>query len=48
MILFAGLFGLLIWGEIPDAFSLLGGLLIICGGVAVFLRTRNDRSGVQV
>lgn len=42
MILFAALFGFVFWSEVPDAASLLGGLLIIAGGVFAFLAERRQ------
>ncbi len=36
-ILFAALLGLVVWSEVPDALSLLGGVLIIVGGVVAFV-----------
>jgi drug/metabolite transporter (DMT)-like permease len=37
-IIFAAFFGWAIWGEMPDALSILGGLLILAGGALAFTR----------
>ena len=38
-IVFAALFGWLIWSEVPDGFSALGGVLILAGGLLAFTDT---------
>jgi drug/metabolite transporter (DMT)-like permease len=43
-IIFAALFGWLIWGEIPDSLSFAGGLLILTGGAMAFSRTASPPS----
>lgn len=40
-ILVSALIGLLVWGEVPDRWSLLGGLLILAGGTWVWLASRH-------
>jgi drug/metabolite transporter (DMT)-like permease len=46
MILFAAFFGFAFWAEVPDALSLLGGLLIIAGGTAAYLGDRRAEGPV--
>ena len=46
MIVFAALFGLVFWAEVPDVLSVLGGLLIIAGGAAAFFRGRGPEASV--
>jgi len=41
-ILFSALLGLVVWSEVPDPLSVLGGLLIICGGTVGFLAERGE------
>ncbi|MEA3409840.1 MAG: DMT family transporter, partial [Candidatus Eisenbacteria bacterium] len=41
-ILFAFVFGLLLWGEIPDALSIVGTLLIIAAAVYNYRRVRRE------
>ena len=35
-IVFSALFGWLVWAEVPDNLSILGGILILAGGVLAF------------
>lgn len=47
-VVFAGFFGWLFWGHVPDGGSLAGIMLVVCGGVlTVFIRESHSSKGDQ-
>jgi drug/metabolite transporter (DMT)-like permease len=47
VIIFAALLGLIFWSEVPDLWSLVGGVLIIAGGALAFDAERPRRSELE-
>lgn len=44
-VIFSGIFGFLIWRELPDAYSFVGYILIIGSGLAIFLYNKKTDNG---
>lgn len=43
-LLFAGIWGWLLWGHIPDSVALIGMVTIVVSGIAIALRSRGEKS----